>query len=174
MIIRAARPLQTFSIVDNRLIRDRRLSFRARGLLVWILSLPDNAQIDSNKIARQTKEGRDAIRTALAELESAGYLSRRREQDSAGLWKTVSLISEIPVDNPEENTPPPEPEKPTSDNQALREILISNTEIKDSDGLHKGEPEVCGQCDGTGWTADDHHNVTRCPCPGGVWPHGNP
>jgi hypothetical protein len=97
-----------FTIIANDVMRDSRLSFRARGIHHFLLSFPSGWRIDSNAIARAGKEGRDAVRSALRELEECGYLTRRREQDDRGRWSTRAYISEIP----ENQTP--SPEKPAS------------------------------------------------------------
>lgn len=95
-IIRAHRP-KRFTVLDNASIEDIRLSFRALGVLTYLLSRPDGWQTDSTRLAATRKEGRDATRTALRELEAAGYLSRSRVQDPAtGRWTTTAQV----VDNP--------------------------------------------------------------------------
>lgn len=78
-IIRGPQPRENFQILPNATARDKRLSFRARGLLVLMLSYPENWQFNRDWLARQTDgEGVSAVRTALTELENAGYLTRRR------------------------------------------------------------------------------------------------
>ena len=42
MIIRAARPHQNYTIVHNELIEDQSLTWKARGILVYLLSKPDH------------------------------------------------------------------------------------------------------------------------------------
>lgn len=80
MIKRAKRPGGGYTVVQNVVARDERLSDRARGLLLRMLSYPDDWNFDSKRLAEGAREGRDAIRSALTELESAGYLVRRRVQ----------------------------------------------------------------------------------------------
>lgn len=99
--------------VSNGLIEDGSISFRARGLLVWLLSKPDGWSIRSEAIAASSTEGRDAIRTALNELETAGYVKRQKVQDDLGHWSTVANIYESP------ETPFQAPAAPTPDSQAL-------------------------------------------------------
>jgi hypothetical protein len=101
-IIRAPRPDGNYTVLRNSVLRDDRLSFRARGILVAILSRPDNWRTDSDSLSRAGKEGRDAIRTALKELEEFHYLYRFREQDKeTGQWKSHCYV----YDQPENGKP---------------------------------------------------------------------
>jgi hypothetical protein len=94
-IVRAPRKAG-FVIIPNKAIEDTTLSYRARGVLAYLLSRPDGWQTDSVRLADASPEGRDAIRTALRELETVGYLQRDREQNGAGQWVTVSRVFDEP------------------------------------------------------------------------------
>ena len=89
---------RNFTIVDNRLIDDERLSFRSTGVLVWLLSRPPTWIVRSNAMAKSKTEGRDAVRTALSELEDAGYVVRRRVQSDGGHWQWETHVYEDPKD----------------------------------------------------------------------------
>lgn len=103
MIRRGPRP-DRYVIIGNEIARDDRLSFRARGLLTYLLSMPEGWRTNSNQLAAQTpREGRDAIRTALRELETAGYLTRCRLQDAAGRWHTETIVTDRPGENHVDN-----------------------------------------------------------------------
>ena len=99
-IIRQKRK-KRFSIVDNNVIEDRQLSFKARGLLIYMLSKPDDWKFYPDELAKHSdKEGVKAINSALQEIESAGYLTRKRKRDAAGHFQGIDyLLSEIPHDN---------------------------------------------------------------------------
>ena len=86
----------SFTVVDNVSINDERLSLRAKGLHLVLLSKPDHWEFSSTRLAAECREGRDAIRTAMAELREAGYVLEVREQNDQGHWTTVLEVSEAP------------------------------------------------------------------------------
>lgn len=88
MIIHGPRPDRNFTIIPNDVLRDENLTYRARGILCYLLSQPCDWTVSSHRLRREATEGRDAIRAALKELMNAGYLRRDREQDARGLWQT--------------------------------------------------------------------------------------
>lgn len=99
MIIRTARPSTKFTILKNSVLTDDRMSFRARGILASILSRPDDWRTSSENLARESggREGRDAIRTALQELEKYGYLIRQKEKDPVnGRFSTNYYVFDEP------------------------------------------------------------------------------
>ena len=83
-IYREVLPFETnFTQIPNGWIRDKRLSLKAKGLLTYLLSHESGYMLTLERIARDTQDGRSAIRAASAELVKAGYLvtKQTREQD---------------------------------------------------------------------------------------------
>lgn len=134
-IIRSPRLESNFSVMSNAVIRDSRLSYRARGVLLEILSRPDNWRVSGDSLARSGKEGRDAILTALKELRDCGYIRMVKVRKEDGTFETTNYVFDTPQDvvpHPENPTTdsvvPPYPEKPASgkpglDNQGSLEEL---------------------------------------------------
>lgn len=107
-IRRGPRQADHFTILSNAVLNDDRLSFRARGILIWLLSKPADWRTRSEAIAEQSpKEGREAVRTAMRELAELGYLVREKVQNERGQWATIQTVYEVPVTDPQ-----PEPRKP--------------------------------------------------------------
>lgn len=102
MIIRVEHQAN-YTVTRNKTVRDSRLSFKATGLLVYLLSLSNEATTNAKQLSKIKKEGEKAILTGLRELEAAGYLTRERQQIERGRWVTVVTIRE------RSNTDPPSP-----------------------------------------------------------------
>ncbi|MFE5369208.1 hypothetical protein [Streptomyces mirabilis] len=134
-VIRAARSAEgRYTQIMNAALQDERLSFRARGLMAYLLSLPPGTHINSVELAQRAKEGRDAIRKALAELEEFGYLRRTARRSSKGTFRANAVLCDdpdLPLDdepgpeNPAPGNPPkrrpPAPENPASAGQATKD-----------------------------------------------------
>lgn len=95
-IKRGPTPERGFTIIINEALRDRALSFRARGILGYVLSNVEGWETNAEAIARMGTEGRDAVRTALNELEDAGYLHRHVSRGTDGRWTTDWVMYETP------------------------------------------------------------------------------
>lgn len=104
MIIRIPHRRQ-FTIIADAALRDERLSFRATGVLAYLLSLPDGAEISGHRLTTVKAEGRDAIYKAMGELDAAGYLHRERSQKADGTWTTTVTIAESPSPGFQDSVP---------------------------------------------------------------------
>ncbi len=62
-----------FAQISRALLRDNKLSFRARGLLCYMLSFPNNWEAHPQYIAKEAGIGKDQIYNILKELIEAGY-----------------------------------------------------------------------------------------------------
>jgi hypothetical protein len=96
MIIKTSRPSHNFTVISNAVIRDECLSYRARGILIYLLSQPPDWETSSTRLAIAAGEGRDAVRTALRELINVGYVTLRKEQTKAGHWVTTYMVTDTP------------------------------------------------------------------------------
>jgi hypothetical protein len=101
-IIRAARPHADYLVLSNAVARDQRLSYRARGVLIEILSRPDNWTTSATRLARTgpdgkaTGEGRGAMLSVLRELRDAGYVRHETVRSSNGQLATVTYVFDAP------------------------------------------------------------------------------
>lgn len=97
MKLRRVETPRGWTSIPNETLEDRRLSWRARGILAYLLSRPPGWETDSERLAAIAKEGRDAVRTALNELEATRYLFRVKIQGKGGLWATEYVLYDRPL-----------------------------------------------------------------------------
>lgn len=67
-----------YTCISNKCLQDTRLSLKARGLLVQILSLPENWVLYKSEIGKYNADKKHSINTAIAELETLGYLFSKK------------------------------------------------------------------------------------------------
>ena len=86
-----------FTIMSNHHLKNRNLSLKAKGLLSYMLSLPEDWNYTIGGLTVVCMEGRDAIREAVKELERQGYVVRTRVRDEQGRLRNAEYtIYEVP------------------------------------------------------------------------------
>lgn len=91
-----------YVVMSNVFLKRKDLSIKAKGLLAYMLSLPDDWKFTIGGLTSQLKECKSSVAAMLKELEQNGYLRRRYTRTTGGrISETVYEIFEEPVsDNP--------------------------------------------------------------------------
>lgn len=176
-IYRAPRPESNWTQIRNEIIDDKRLTFKATAVLIYILSKPDNWRTSTKHLSTVKKEGIDAVRTAMTELECAGYVQRRRYQDESGKWCYDTLVFDTPqvVNKHVRNTSPqvtPRGDNPDGDNPDVYQELINKDYEIVPTRTQVGNHTPCGQCRDTGWKVVQGLDLEKCGCLVGMAIHG--
>jgi hypothetical protein len=87
-----------YGTIPNDLLNSSDISFKAKGLYAYIQSKPENWEFSAERISKQVKEGLPSVVSALKELETFGYLVRKRYQNNRGFWIVDYLLYEIPIE----------------------------------------------------------------------------
>ena len=82
--------IKDYTVMSNHHLRNKNLSLKAKGLLSQMLSLPDDWDYTLKGLAAINKESVDAIRTAIWELEDAGYVVRTAAACGAAITMSMS------------------------------------------------------------------------------------
>lgn len=99
----------SYTVMSNHHLRNPDLTLKAKGLLSLMLSLPENWDYTLKGLSCICRENVDAIRTAVWELEKAGYITHRQGRDEKGKMTAIEYtIYEFPQ--------PPKPKKPVLEN----------------------------------------------------------
>lgn len=81
---------KNYTTMSNFHFKDKKLSLKAKGLLSQMLSLPDDWDYTLKGLAKINQEGIEAIRTAVIELEKAGYIIRTRNREDDGTFSDIT------------------------------------------------------------------------------------
>lgn len=158
-----------YTILPNDILQNDALSWAARGMLAYLLSLPPDWRLKTTDLIRRGQEGKARFYRIKAELEAAGFLrgtvSRTPQgviaewvwevTDEAHCWPDSgkSESGETPVGSPDSGFPEggkprrwetqkvgnPEGGKPGNYKEHI------DKELSDKEHTHKGEPEP-GAC----------------------------
>lgn len=137
---------QNYTVMSNHHLRNPDLSLKAKGLLSQMLSLPEEWDYTLKGLSQINREGIDAIREAIRELERAGYVTRTRVRNEKGqLGAADYVIHEFPVP-PKPALENPTLDKPISENPTLENPIqenptqlnkeLSNKELSSTDLLN--------------------------------------
>ena len=80
---------KNFTVMSNYHFKEKGMSLKAKGLLSLMLSLPDTWDYSVSGLVKLSKDGKDSVMTALAELEKFGYLTRTQMVNSKGQFSGV-------------------------------------------------------------------------------------
>ena len=87
---------KNYTVMSNYHLRDKNLSYKAKGLLSFMLSLPEDWDYSINGLTSISKEGVKAIKNILKELKNCGYLVIDKKQNEIGQYEYEYLIYEYP------------------------------------------------------------------------------
>ena len=98
---------KNFTVMSKHHFKEKKMSLKAKGLLSLMLSLPDDWNYSISGLVKLSKDGKDSVMTALAELEKFGYLTRVQLYNEKGQFngieyniyeepQTDSAVSEMP------------------------------------------------------------------------------
>lgn len=109
-----------YSVMANYHFRDKTLSWKAKGILSNMLSLPDDWDYSLAGLETLSSDGMSATRTAIKELEDHGYLIRRpiREGGKIRDWEYIIF------------------EYPKQDDQDIEDLLVENPQIENQTQLN--------------------------------------
>ena len=123
---------KNFTIADNRIMQNSHLSFEARGLYFYMLSLPDGWEFSEARIAKNGGIGLDKCKRILKELFEIGLVKREFTHNEKGYKKAIytlfdfSTMENTTAENPSAENPMKE--NPTNNKEIVTQIKKDNKE----------------------------------------------
>ncbi|WP_242317103.1 DnaD domain protein [Bacillus cereus group sp. BfR-BA-01489] len=128
-----------YSVINNTGLKDERLSWKAKGILAYALTLPDDWTFHISELARHAKDGEDSLRTGFKELKELGYVKRYPVRD--GNTKKITRWDTEIYETPQRNMPQMENQdvvKPYEENQNR----LNTNKRNNNDDMDKLESRV--------------------------------
>ena len=105
-VIRVKKRPNGFVMLDRAFLENPNLSWKAKGILAYLLSKPDNWKVIISNLVNNATDGKAAVYSGLAELREHGYYEKIPVRDGEGRrishWE--GTVSEVPMES-RENTP---------------------------------------------------------------------
>lgn len=139
-----------FTIIDNSIFRNRTISYKAKGLLCQMLSLPDGWEWSVEGLAKLSTDGKSAVASALEELTKAGYFRREQRMKDGKFDGYEYIVSEVQTsdfpfsENPSTENPStenPSTENPPQLNTKESRTNLSRTNPSNNEDLYMSEFE---------------------------------
>lgn len=124
-----------YTVIDNAIFKDYSLSMKAKGLLCQMLSLPDGWDYSIAGLTTLVNDGESAVRSALKELEQAGYFRREQVRENGKIVGIEYIISETKncdfplVENPQQGFPQQGNQGQLNTNKSNTNKLKTDTDI---------------------------------------------
>ena len=126
-------PNNPFVMMDKRPLENPKMSLKAKGLLAYLLSRPDNWEINMHHLVKQSKDGESATRAAVKELQTLGHIEAVEIRDKGKFNKVIYIVKELPSPYSEKpHTVKPHTVNPHTENLALNNKDSNKKENKDS------------------------------------------
>lgn len=121
-----------FTIINNGVLNNTQLSWKAKGLFAYLWSQSDSWDFYEVEVLKHSTDGRASLRAGLKELEEHGYLKRYRNRDDKGILRESKwILSEQPMfDFPKLDKPTLD--YPTLDNRTLTSTNQNNTNLNNT------------------------------------------
>ena len=134
-----------FVMIDRRIFENDGLSLKAKGLLGYLLSRPDNWTICMADLVKRTKDGKDSVNSALDELIESGYVVKTEQQRESGKFSTCEyVVYEQPVlKNRDGETDAEKPQRKNRDGKsATNNNDLNNKEYNESESAPAQNSEI--------------------------------
>ena len=96
-----------YTIIPNALIKDTRLSWEARGLLIYLLSRPKDWTVRKTDLERQSQANDFVVSRILDELETHRYIFREKIQNDKGQFEWITYVFDETIPHfPTDGEPP--------------------------------------------------------------------
>ena len=86
-----------YTCISNNMLQDTTLSWKAKGLLSYMLTCTDNWDFNVEGLSHFSSDGYTATNTALKELIQKGYVTREQVRENGKIKDIIYTVYETPI-----------------------------------------------------------------------------
>jgi len=148
-IVRVQKRDPGFVQIDKEPLENEDLSWKAKGLLAYLLTRPDDWQVRPSHLQTISDDGRDATYSGLQELHEAGHIEKRQIRDKNGHFDgTEYVVFEVPRDTENPDTENPDTDSPDTENPSPTNKESTKKEGTNREDKGSGSPSASARGDG--------------------------
>jgi len=124
---------KNYTTISNQLFKNKTISLKAKGLMAYLLSLPNDWNLSINGIVACSKEGRRSIGNTIKELISAGYIERNQVRKNGKFIGYDYFVFEQPKRPFADTTNEDTQNSIQISKEVIKEVIKENTLSKSED-----------------------------------------
>ena len=119
-------PDNPYVMIDSRPVMNKKLSFKAKGILTYLMSRPDGWEVSVEDLVNRSTDRKASVRAGMKELTKAGHMKYVTPRDKGRITGWIIEVYEVP------QLPSPESENrivatsPESDFQQVENQQVEN------------------------------------------------
>lgn len=160
MVKIAKKYTRNYTVIDNTIWNDKKISWKAKGIFGFLWSRPDDWNFYQKEIVTHATDGEASFREGKKELIKRGYLRIERVRVNGQFKESKWTLIERPQDikNGDKSTIPPRCdfptwENPTQENRSLLSTDVQNTNLTNTtttDAVAYTEDDAIDELEGLG------------------------
>ena len=89
-------PDNPYVMIDRRPIDNPKLSYKAKGILTYLMSRPDGWEVSVSDMIKKASDGEASVRSGLKELKLAGHMKYTKMREKGRITGWLIEVFEIP------------------------------------------------------------------------------
>lgn len=114
-----------FVVINRTVLNDKRLSWKAKGIMAYMLAMPDDWVFYLDELETHSTDGQTSFRNGFNELKKYGYTVRKRERKPNGKFEWRTIVHEVPLSD-----------YPQVDKQRVEKRQVDNDKLLSIDELN--------------------------------------
>lgn len=95
-IVRVAKN-NNYVVMNRTALNDKRLSWKAKGIMAYLLSMPDDWVFYMEELQSHSTDGKASFQSGFKELKDCGYVERRPVREGQRIKEWETIVHEIPI-----------------------------------------------------------------------------